>query len=137
MYPRCPIVPAFLVLTRGTTAAETEAQSSNATLKDIKHLVEQLRLRDERMLLFEQDFRRLTEDFRRLREDMLPALRLVKDAQQPLPNLNAAPAYESTLSPPAPTPSTVGQSSAGLKRQYSTKQIMLGTTPKALSLIHI
>ncbi len=125
------------VLTRGTTAAETEAQSSNATLKDIKHLVEQLRLRDERMLLFEQDFRRLTEDFRRLREDMLPALRLVKDAQQPLPNLSNAPAYESTLSPPAPTPSTAGQSSAGLKRQYSTKQIMLGTTPKATSPTHL
>jgi hypothetical protein len=89
------------------------------------------------MSLFEQDFRRLTEDFRRLREDMLPALRLVKDAQQPLPNVNTAPAYESTLSPPAPTPSTAGQSSAGLKRQYSTKQIMLGTTPKATSPTHL
>ncbi|KAK3904238.1 hypothetical protein C8A05DRAFT_42640 [Staphylotrichum tortipilum] len=116
--------------------AETEAQSSNATLKDIKHLVEQLRLRDERISLFEQDFRRLTEDFRRLREDMLPALRLVKDAQQPLPNLNG-PSYESTLSPPAPTPSTAGQSSASLKRQYSTKKIMLGTTPKATSPTHL
>ncbi|KAK4123405.1 hypothetical protein N657DRAFT_656647 [Parathielavia appendiculata] len=117
--------------------AETEAQSSNATLKDIKHLVEQLRLRDERISLFEQDLRRLTEDFRRLREDMLPALRLAKDAQQPLPNVNNGPTYESTLSPPAPTPSTAGQSSAGLKRQYSTKKIMLGTTPKATSPTHL
>jgi hypothetical protein len=99
--------------------------------------VEQLRLRDERMSLFEQDLRRLTEDFRRLREDMLPALRLAKDAQQPLPNLNSGQAYESTLSPPAPTPSTAGQSSAGLKRQYSTKKIMLGTTPKATSPTHL
>lgn len=89
------------------------------------------------MSLFEQDFRRLSEDFRRLREDMLPALRLVKDAQQPLPNLNNGPTYESTLSPPAPTPSTAGQSSAGLKRQYSTKKIMLGTTPKATSPTHL
>ncbi|KAK4154191.1 hypothetical protein C8A00DRAFT_42993 [Chaetomidium leptoderma] len=117
--------------------AETEAQSSNATLKDIKHLVEQIRLRDERMSLFEQDLRRLTDDVRRMREDMLPALRLVKDAQQPLPNLSNGPTYESTLSPPAPTPSTAGQSSAGLKRQYSTKKIMLGTTPKANSPTHL
>ncbi|KKY33821.1 putative protein kinase regulator ste50 [Diaporthe ampelina] len=67
-------------------SADAEAQYATATLKDIKHLVEQLRLRDERMNLFEQDFRKLAEDFRRLREDMLPALRLAKDAQQPLPN---------------------------------------------------
>ncbi|KAK3374998.1 protein kinase regulator Ste50 [Podospora didyma] len=114
--------------------AETEAQSANATLKDIKHLVEQLRLRDERMSLVEQDLRRLTDDFRRLREDMLPALRLAKDAQQPLPNVNNGQAvYEASISPPAPTPSTAGQSGGGLKRQYSTKKIMLGATPKAAS----
>jgi hypothetical protein len=99
--------------------------------------VEQLRLRDERILLYEQDVRRLTDDFRRLREDVLPALRLAKDAQQPLPNLSNGPAYESTLSPPAPTPTTAGQSSASLKRQYSTKKIMLGTTPKATSPSHL
>jgi hypothetical protein len=115
-------------------AAETQAQSANATLKDIKHLVEQLRLRDERMSLFEMDFRRLADDFRRLREDMLPALRLAKDAQQPLPHLNNGQSYsyEATISPPAPTPSTAGgQSGGGLKRQYSTKKIMLqGSVPK-------
>lgn len=109
------------------TAAEAEAQSSNATLKDIKQLVEQLRLRDERMNLFEQDFRRLTEDFRRLREDMLPALRLAKDAQQPLPtnpNSQMYNSYEgSTLSPPAPTPSSTGS----IRRQYSTKKLALGS----------
>jgi hypothetical protein len=135
----CPMLRSGMcdVLTQTTTAAETEAQSSNATLKDIKHLVEQLRLRDERISLFEQDLRRLTEDFKRLREDMLPALRLAKDAQQPLPNVNNGPTYETTLSPPAPTPSTAGQSSAGLKRQYSTKKIMLGTTPKSTSPTHL
>jgi hypothetical protein len=123
------------------TAAETQAQSANATLKDIKHLVEQLRLRDERMSLFEQDLRRLTEDFRRLREDMLPALRLAKDAQQPLPHLNNGQSYsyEATISPPAPTPqSTSGQSSAGLKRQFSTKKmVVVGATPKTASPTHL
>jgi hypothetical protein len=141
-YMPLSVSPAMLrrtchALTHPTAAAETEAQSSYATLKDIKHLVEQLRLRDERISLVEQDLRRLTEDFRRLREDMLPALRLAKDAQQPLPNVNNGPTYETTLSPPAPTPSTAGQPSAGLKRQYSTKKIMLGTTPKATSPTHL
>lgn len=89
------------------------------------------------MALLEQDLRRMTEDFRRLREDMLPALRLAKDAQQPLPNLSNDQAYENNISPPAPTPPTAGQSSAGLKRQYSTKKIMFGSTPKATSPTHL
>lgn len=89
------------------------------------------------MALFEQDLRRMTEDFRRLREDMLPALRLAKDAQQPLPNVNNGQAYESSVSPPAPTPPTAGQSGGGIKRQYSTKKIMLGSTPKATSPTHL
>ncbi|KAK4190441.1 hypothetical protein QBC35DRAFT_471851 [Podospora australis] len=117
--------------------AETEAQSANATLKDIKHLVEQLRLRDERMVLLEQDLRRLTDDFRRLREDMLPALRLAKDAQQPLPS---GPAYnDSSISPPVQTPSNTSQSGGNsqMKRTYSTKKIMLGSTPKATSPTHM
>lgn len=114
-------------------SADAEAQYATATLKDIKHLVEQLRLRDERMSLVEQDLRRLTEDFRRLREDMLPALRLAKNAQQPLPNVstreNQGYGYESsTISPPAPTPSSVQSSVGGLKRQYSTKKIVLEQT---------
>ncbi|KAH6658199.1 SAM domain-containing protein [Truncatella angustata] len=122
-------------------SAEAEAQNATATLKDIKHLVEQLRLRDERMSLVEQDLQRLTEDYRRLREDMLPALRLAKNAQQPLPNLsgrdNQGYAYESsTISPPAPTPSSL-QSGGGLNRQYSTKRIVLGTTPKNMSPSHL
>lgn len=124
-------------------AADAEAQYATATLKDIKHLVEQLRLRDERMNLFEQDLRRMTEDFKRLREDMLPALRLAKNAQQPLPNVSSGSStntpgygYESaTLSPPAPTPSSVpsSQGSGGLKRNWSTKKIVLGSAVPKIS----
>ncbi|KAG7143676.1 Protein STE50 like protein [Verticillium longisporum] len=114
-------------------SADAEAQYATATLKDIKHLVEQLRLRDERVSMVEQDLRRLSEDFRRLREDMLPALRMAKDTSQPLPNVSNNPTptygYETTISPPAPTPSSTTQSNAGLMRQYSTKKIMLGTLP--------
>lgn len=88
------------------------------------------------MNLFEQDFRRLTEDFRRLREDMLPALRLAKDAQQPLPNVGNG-VYEATIPPPAPTPSTAGPASGNLSRKYSTKKIMLGPAPKTTSPSHL
>ncbi|RYP72421.1 hypothetical protein DL771_004216 [Monosporascus sp. 5C6A] len=115
-------------------SADAEAQYATATLKDIKQLVEQLRLRDERMNLLEQDFRRMTEDFRRLREDMLPALRLAKNAQQPLPTVsnNQAYGYESTISPAAPTPSTAQSSSVGIKRQYSTnKKGVMAPPPKS------
>ncbi|KAG8424160.1 hypothetical protein J3458_000986 [Metarhizium acridum] len=118
-------------------SADAEAQYATATLKDIKHLVEQLRLRDERMNLLEQDLRRMTDDFRRLREDMLPALRLVKDQQTPLPNLSGGTLgqgfpYEATISPPAPTPPP-GSGPGGVKRQYSQRKILIGTTPKNAS----
>ncbi|PTB38160.1 uncharacterized protein TrAFT101_011735 [Trichoderma asperellum] len=114
-------------------SADAEAQYATATLKDIKRLVDQLRLRDERMSLLEQDLRRMNEDFKRLREDMLPALRLVKDAQHPLPNVSGPGqgyAYESTLSPPAPTPPGAQPGDKGIKRQYSQRRILIGATPK-------
>lgn len=104
-------------------------------------MVEKLRLRDERMNLFEQDLRRLTEDFRRLREDMLPALRLAKDAQQPLPHLsgnNQGYSHEPGVSPSAPNTASSNQpGSGGLKRQFSAKKIVLNTTPKTTSPTHL
>jgi protein STE50 len=94
------------------------------------------------MSLFEQDLRRLTDDFRRLREDMLPALRLAKDAQQPLPtnpNNNDVYTFEaSTLSPPAPTPSsTQSTSNINIRRYNSTRKIALGQPPKNSSPTHL
>ncbi|KAH7374693.1 SAM domain-containing protein [Plectosphaerella cucumerina] len=119
-------------------SADAEAQYATATLKDIKHLVEQLRLRDERVSMVEQELRRLSEDFRRLREDMLPALRLAKETTQPLPTVSnsSTPSYgyETTISPPAPT--SASTQSPGLMRQYSTKKIMLAP-PKNPSPSHL
>ncbi|PQE15595.1 kinase regulator ste50 protein [Rutstroemia sp. NJR-2017a BBW] len=57
-------------------SADAEAQYATATLKDIKNLVEQLRLRDERMSVAEMELRRLTAEYTRLREDLLPLLLL-------------------------------------------------------------
>ncbi|KAJ6786455.1 hypothetical protein PWT90_07191 [Aphanocladium album] len=117
-------------------SADAEAQYATATLKDIKHLVEQLRLRDERMNLLEADLRRITNDYQRLREDVLPALRIAKDAQQPLPNLGSSSqgyTYEAgTISSPGPTPPG-GTGAGGVKRQYSQRKILIGATPKSSS----
>ena len=95
--------------------------------------MEQLRLRDERVRLVELDVQRITEDYRRLREDVLPALRLAKDAQQPLPNTSQ---FESAVYPPSAPPSSTlsvggGQSSGGLGRQFSARKITVGPSASA------
>ena len=110
-------------------AADAEAQYATATLKDIKHLVEQLKLRDDRMSVAEMELRRITEEYRRLREDLLPVFRMAKEGQ-PLPyhppgtNNPASYAYDTSniISPPAPTPSS-SQSGSGLSRKFSTKKL--------------
>jgi hypothetical protein len=112
-------------------AADAEAQYATATLKDIKLLVEQLRLRDERMSVAEMELRRITSEYARLREDLLPVFRMAKE-QQPLPypapsesnNQASYSNYDSSsvISPPAPTPSST-QSGGGLSRKFSTKKL--------------
>ncbi|PFH55642.1 hypothetical protein XA68_17899 [Ophiocordyceps unilateralis] len=65
---------------------------------------------------------------------MLPALRLAKDAQQPLPNVgdgSQAYSYEAILSPPAPTPPP--GPTPGLMRSYSQRKILIGATSKGTS----
>ncbi|KAH6723990.1 hypothetical protein DL95DRAFT_335392 [Leptodontidium sp. 2 PMI_412] len=111
-------------------SADAEAQYATATLKDIRHLVEQLRLRDERMSIAEMELRRITSEYARLREDLLPVFRMAKEGQ-PLPylasessNQQASYSYDTqnTISPPAPTPSST-QSGGGLSRKFSTKKL--------------
>lgn len=125
-------------------AAEAESRLATATLKDVERLVDQLRLRDERMSLLEQDLRRTADDFKRLREDVLPALRLAKDAQQPLPNLSGGQSYgyepppSSSPGPTPPPPPPPGQMAAssgqpGVKRQYSQRKNLMGASSKSAS----
>ncbi|CCU75124.1 unnamed protein product [Blumeria hordei] len=120
-------------------SADTEAQYGTATLKDIKELVEQLKLRDERMTIAESELRRITLEYSRLREDLLPVFRMVKEGK-PLPypssSINAnghnSCNYDtsSTISPPAPTSSL--QSGNSLARNYSTKKFFIDQ-PRNLS----
>jgi hypothetical protein len=90
--------------------------------------VEQLRLRDERLTIAENELRRITNEYSRLREDLLPVFRMAKEGQ-PLPypangDSNQTSFYDAsnTISPPAPTPSSI-QSSSGLSRKFSTKKL--------------
>jgi protein STE50 len=109
------------------TAADAEAQYATATLKDIKQLVEQLRLRDERMSMAEMELRRITQEYARLREDLLPVFRMAKEGQ-PLPypstETNGQNSYNydrsNAISPPVPTTSS-NQSGGDLSRKVSTK----------------
>ena len=129
--------------------AGTEAQNAPATIRDIRALVEQLRIRDERLYVAEGLINKVLEDNRRLREDLLPVFKMAKE-QQPLPYHPPAPqqnyaqqyAYANTdpnsaISPPAPTPKSSGLGSGGLQRKFSTKQFFLGSTPKNASPTHM
>ena len=121
-------------------AADAEAQYATATLKDIQHLVEQLRLRDERMSVAEMELRRITAEYARLREDLLPVFRLAKEGQ-PLPypsqdsngQLNSHYDNTTTVSPPVPTPSSGGLSGGGLSPEYSSKKLFFDGTLKSSS----
>lgn len=126
-------------------AADAEAQYATATLKDIKQIVEQLRLRDERMSIAEMELRRITEEYKRLREDLLPVFKMAKEGQ-PLPyhppgaNAQAYNQYpydtQNAISPPVTTPALT-QMGGGLSRKFSTKNIFLGSTPKNASPTHL
>lgn len=127
-------------ITDNRAAADAEAQYATATLKDIRHLVDQLRIRDERMTIAEREMQRITEEYRKLREELLPVFRRIKESEQPLPypaghtasahNQGYGHDAPSTISPAAPTPSL---SQSGLQRKFSTKQLYLGSTPKNVS----
>ncbi|RKF63788.1 putative sam domain-containing protein [Erysiphe neolycopersici] len=117
-------------------SAEAEGQSATATLKDIKLLVEQLQLRDERMTAAESELRRITFEYARLREDLLPVFRMAKEGK-PLPYLSAntngynSGNYDnsSSISPPL---SLSPAMQPGISRNYSTKKFFIDQ-PKNLS----
>lgn len=96
------------------------------------------------MSVAERELQRITEEYRKLREELLPVFRRIKEVDQPLPYPGANPAAYSgygydgsnTLSPPAQLP-PLSQTSAGLQRKFSTKQLFLGSTPKNSSPTHL
>ncbi|POS88108.1 hypothetical protein EPUL_000530 [Erysiphe pulchra] len=135
--PLCKLNLLYLIdISSPILAAEAEGQSATATLKDIKLLVEQLRLRDERMTAAESELRRITFEYSRLREDLLPVFRMAKEGKPlPYPSANTngfnSSNYDnsSNISPPLSSSSAM---QPGISRNYSTKKFFIDQ-PKNLS----
>lgn len=137
-------------------AADAEAQYATATLNDIKQLVEQLRIRDERMSVAEFELRRITAEYTKLREDLLPVFRMAKEGQPlPYPTTNAnanananannphfssaTTVRDSHLSHEAPSILSLPHASGsnGLSRKFSTKKLFLEAAPKNVSPTYV
>ncbi|KAI6245383.1 hypothetical protein HI914_06593 [Erysiphe necator] len=117
-------------------SAEAESQSAAATLKDIKLLVEQLHLRDERMTAAESELRRITFEYTRLREDLLPVFRMAKEGKPlPYPSAKTNGSNSSNFDNSSNISSPASSSPAiqpGISRNYSTKKFFIDH-PKNLS----
>jgi hypothetical protein len=101
------------------------------------------------MSVAERELQRITEEYRRLREDLLPVFKMAKEGQ-PLPYMppgtngqtpynQSSHNYDNALSTPAATPSSLQSqpASGGLSRKFSTKKLLLGSTPKNASPTHL
>ena len=116
-------------------AAETNINNRKATQEDISRIIQSIRIRDEQMLKYEVEIRRITDEYRKLREELLPVFRLNKE-KQPLPSPygpNSPDFYNhdaNNLSPIlAPPPQ--GKLAAGVSRKGSQrKQPWSNATPK-------
>ena len=67
-------------------AADTSLNNKKATQEDISRIIQSIKIRDERLLQYEVDLKKITEEYRRLREELLPVFRMTKERSQPLPS---------------------------------------------------
>jgi protein STE50 len=133
-------------------AADTSLNNKKATQEDISRIIQSIRLRDEQMLRYESEIKKITEEYRRLREELLPVFRMSKERSQPLPspygpnspdyyshennnnnNNNNNPAAASPILAPPPQ----GKQAGGLGRKGSQKKTFwTNQTPKNASPTH-
>ena len=124
-------------LTR-TSAADANAPDAHATQDDVARIIHQIKLRDERIKELEIDLRTMRDDLTRvqdeqkkLREDTLPALRALKNQNQPLPTPDGLESHPNPLSSPNPNNQNEQPKSAGgLVRKPSKKDWFRGVTGK-------
>lgn len=106
----------------------------------MSRIIQSIKLRDDRFAHMEQELQRVTEAYRKLRDELLPIFRMAKDRSQPLPFPAAASPdlqhHEDMMSPlvSQPPPEKIGSS---LSRKFSTKRLLLGSTPKSNSPTHV
>ena len=67
-------------------AADTSQNNKKATQEDISRIIQSIKIRDERLLQYEAELKRMAEEYRRLREELLPVFRMTKERSQPLPS---------------------------------------------------
>ena len=111
--------------------------NKKATQEDISRIIHSIKLRDERILAYEAELRRMSEDYRKLREELLPVFRMAKERSQPLPYQPSSPdvvnSHDNLSSPVLAQPPPESKSS-GLARKLSKKgPAWLNSTPKNAS----
>lgn len=123
-------------------AADASLQDQTVTQEDISRIIKSIEIRDRRIQHAEQELKKITEEYKRLRDELLPVFRMAKDHSQPLP-----------YHPPGPSPSPYSRNEedmmspvgslgppdkpTSLSRKFSTKRLLLGSTPKNNSPTHM
>ncbi|MCJ1445020.1 MAG: Adaptor for signal transduction [Stictis urceolatum] len=118
--------------------------NKKATQEDISRIIHSIKLRDERILLYEEQIKRIQEDYRKLREELLPVFRMAKERSQPLPSPNAPQSpdvhnsqHDGVSSPVSTAPPPQSASGTGLMRKGSKKAFWINSTPKNASPTYI
>ena len=137
--PLCMFALAVIVAFTDGPSAAAEASQNNkkATQEDISRVIESIKLRDDKILAYETELRKITEEYRKLREELLPVFRMAKERSQPLPDHASSPdfySHDSLASPVLAQPPPEKQS-GGLARKISHKgkSLWLNSTPKNAS----
>lgn len=132
----------FSVAANFLPAADASLQDQTVTQEDISRIIKSIEIRDRRIQHAEQELKKITEEYKRLRDELLPVFRMAKDHSQPLP-----------YHPPGPSPNPYSRNEedvmspmglqgppdkpTSLSRKFSTKRLLLGSTPKNNSPTHM
>ena len=150
LYVRTPRCPFRISLSDCGTAAEASQNNKKATQEDISRVIQSLKLRDDKILAYEAELRRVADEYRRLREELLPVFRMAKERSQPLPDHASSPdfyhSHDNLASPVLAQPplqqqqqssqqDKQGGGGSGLARKISHKgkNLWLNSTPKNAS----
>ncbi|KAL9104866.1 MAG: hypothetical protein Q9163_000252 [Psora crenata] len=122
-------------------SAEASAQEQTVTMADISRIIKSIETRDQRIQAAEAELRKITEEYRKLRDELLPVFRMAKDRSQPLPYhpSNHSPDHpeENGGSPMTAQLPPENKPNSILSRKFSTKRLLLGSTPKSSSPTNI
>ena len=110
--------------------------NKRATQEDISRIIQSIKIRDERLLQYEADLKKISEEYRRLREELLPVFRMTKERSQPLPSpyQPSSPdlySHDNNLASPVLQPAP--RDKVGRKNSLKNKGYWQNPTPKNAS----